>query len=106
MFTIDLANHVHIGDTTDVRINGEPARLTYRDRETLVIEPDDVRRILLIRQDSKMTHFVCSDADGFSDFIVTTDQLKLWRKPDGTDPVYTTDEPGIFSIYTDARRKP
>jgi hypothetical protein len=48
MFMIHLPIAVGVGDTADVRINGEPARVTWRDEETLVIEPDDARSILRI----------------------------------------------------------
>ena len=34
-----------IGDTAECKINGKPERLTWRDAETLVIEPDDVHTI-------------------------------------------------------------
>ena len=40
-FLIHLAKNVRIGDTIDVSINKKPARVTWRDAETLVIEPDD-----------------------------------------------------------------
>jgi hypothetical protein len=46
MFVIHLPTTVRIGDTHDCRINQKPARVTWRDAETLVIEPGDARRIV------------------------------------------------------------
>jgi hypothetical protein len=50
-----------VGQTADVRINAEPARVTWRDRETLVIEPDDPRRILSVDRAGDLLRFVCAD---------------------------------------------
>jgi hypothetical protein len=43
MFYINLPATAKIGDTVPVRINGDPARVTWRDKDTLVIEPNDDR---------------------------------------------------------------
>jgi hypothetical protein len=40
MFFISVPETFKVGDTTDCRINGVPQRLTWRDKNTLVIEPD------------------------------------------------------------------
>jgi hypothetical protein len=59
-----------IGDTADCRINAAPARVTWRDADTLVIEPDDARKIVDRSTDGELICFVCSDADGTADFSV------------------------------------
>ncbi len=51
-----------IGDTQDCRINGKPERLTWRDEDTLVIEPDDARKIVSLSRDRRLIHFVCAAA--------------------------------------------
>lgn len=64
MFVITMPPTFKIGDTADACINGEQKRLTWRDTDTLVIEPDDVRTIEAVKSSldgSQM--FICSDAD-------------------------------------------
>lgn len=46
MFFISLPKQFKIGDTVDCRINLRPARVTWRDADTLVIEPADPRAII------------------------------------------------------------
>ena len=73
MFFLSLPTSVKIGDTVDCKINGAPRKVTWRNAETLVIEPDDARRIVMIDQvGDNLRSFVCSDADGFADFTVVT----------------------------------
>jgi hypothetical protein len=72
MFLMHLPASVQIGDTVDVRINSEPARVTWRDAQTLVIEPNDVRRVVRMREEPGMTTFICADADGSSNFRILT----------------------------------
>jgi hypothetical protein len=74
MFFISLPTTVRVGDTTDCKINGEPRKVTWRDTETLVIEPGDVRRIVsvMVNQGSDLRSFVCSDANGGNDFTIVT----------------------------------
>jgi hypothetical protein len=62
MFFITLPKSFKIGDTVDCRINQEPARVTWRDPDHLVIEPDDARLILGIDKDSESIAFACGDA--------------------------------------------
>jgi hypothetical protein len=81
MFAIHLSNNVGIGDTVDCRINAEPARVTWRDAQTLVIEPGDARRILRIAAEGDLNLFICTDADGADDFTIITDRPEIWRKP-------------------------
>ena len=63
MFFISFPKTFRIGDTADCRINKEPARVTWRDADHLVIEPDDARAILAIDKGAELLSFVCSDAD-------------------------------------------
>jgi hypothetical protein len=79
MFMIHLPPHVRIGDTADVRINKQPARVTWRDAQTLVVEPGDARRIVQILKEPDMNTFICADADGSADFHITSDRAR--RKP-------------------------
>jgi hypothetical protein len=54
-----------VGDTAECRINREPARVTWRDKDTLVIEPDDAQRIVFARRswNGDSIDFVCTHAD-------------------------------------------
>jgi hypothetical protein len=55
-------NKFKLGDSADVRINGESARVTWSDIHTLTIEPDDRRRILKRDEGPDgLTQFLCSD---------------------------------------------
>jgi hypothetical protein len=47
MLTIMIAQRHNIGDTVDVTINGAPARLTWEDARTLIINGTDRRRIFV-----------------------------------------------------------
>jgi hypothetical protein len=64
MFCITMPPKFKIGDTVDVEINGEPKKVTWRDRETLVIEPDGVRDIVShdLMSCPNLRVFICSDA--------------------------------------------
>jgi hypothetical protein len=81
MFMMQLANTVRIGDTADVTINAKPARVTWRDSETLVIEPDDARHIVRVLEEPDLRTFICADADGSDDFRIITGRPEEWRKP-------------------------
>jgi hypothetical protein len=71
MFVIHLANSVRVGDTVDCRINRKSARVTWRDVETLVIEPGDARKIVCKTPCmGGLTAFVCADADESADFDI------------------------------------
>jgi hypothetical protein len=72
MFVIHLASSVRIGGTVDCRINRKPARVTWRDAETLVIEPEDARHIVQVLEHPEFLSFVCADADGSTDFDIIT----------------------------------
>jgi hypothetical protein len=65
-----MPDSFRVGDTADCRINQEPARLTWRDPNTLVIEPNDVRRIVRITWDGQLYQFICAESDGSADFTI------------------------------------
>jgi hypothetical protein len=70
-----VPSHHKIGDTVDVIINGDPAKLTWQDAKTLVINDHDRRTIInhddIIDGVGKPCHsFVCSDADGSTEFTI------------------------------------
>jgi hypothetical protein len=70
MFMIHLSQDVHIGDTVDVRINQQPARVTWQDPSTLVIGPGDAPRIVRIKCKPGMNTLICADEDGSTDFKI------------------------------------
>jgi hypothetical protein len=61
MFIISMPKTFKVGDTVDCRINAAPARVTWRDAGTLVIEPDDPRNLISTETDGELTHFFCGD---------------------------------------------
>jgi hypothetical protein len=86
MFVISLPPSVRVGNTVDCRINKKPAHVTWREAQTLVIEPDDARRIVHLGRawnsiDGYTNQFICADADGSSEFEIITDRPQAWRKP-------------------------
>jgi hypothetical protein len=60
MFTISMPTTFKVGDTADVWINSKPQQLTWRDEDTLVIEPGDARTILDRYSDGPLVHFTCT----------------------------------------------
>jgi hypothetical protein len=62
MFFISMPKTFKVGDTANCRINQEPARLTWRDAKTLVIEPNDARAIITTDYEGDLIHFTCGDA--------------------------------------------
>jgi hypothetical protein len=46
MLILNLPKTFKIGDTIDYRTPNETVQITWRDAETIVIEPDDARTIL------------------------------------------------------------
>jgi hypothetical protein len=62
MFIINMPRDFKIGDTADCCINHEPARVTWRDADHLVIEPSDVRPIVGFAKEDDLLHFACGDA--------------------------------------------
>lgn len=71
MFVISMPNTFKIGDTADCNINRKPARLTWRDQNTLVIEPGDARKIVRVVPVGDLISFTCADADGTEPVIIT-----------------------------------
>lgn len=70
MFYMQVPKTMKIGDTQDCRINAEPARITWRDANTLVIEPNDARPILHTRISGDLRIFTCGNADTGRDVTV------------------------------------
>ena len=64
MFMIHMPKDFRLGDTADVRINLEPKRLTWRDADTLVIEPGDERKIHQSFEENDLLCFICGDPEG------------------------------------------
>ena len=62
MFHLSMPLTFSIGETAPVRINLEPATLTWRDADHLVINDDDIRVILTPEEDATLRHFCCGDA--------------------------------------------
>jgi hypothetical protein len=64
MFMIHMPRSFKVGDTAPVKINGEPKQVTWRDAGTLVIEPDDARRIKVNGlSGGDLQVFICADGD-------------------------------------------
>lgn len=62
MFYLNLPASAKVGDTVQVKINGDPASVTWRDKDTLVIEPDDYRPIFYTSLDGNLRSFFCGSA--------------------------------------------
>jgi hypothetical protein len=82
MFMMHMPEDFKIGDSADCHINGEPARLTWRDKDTLVIGEDDVRTILTTHIENGLRCFFCGDRD------VPAHQHGIDIVPDGGFIVY------------------
>jgi len=63
MFMMHMPENFKIGDSTDCHINGEPTRLTWRDKNTLVIGGNDARTIVTTHIENGLRCFICGDAD-------------------------------------------
>lgn len=64
MFMISMPVDFQVGDTRDCQINGEPAKVTYRDAEHLVIEPDDVSAVLHVTTENNgLKTFFCGHSE-------------------------------------------
>jgi len=70
MFIMTMAATFTIGDRADVRINGEAATLYWMNRDTLVINDTDARRILMHERGGidgagrPVQTFTCDDGEG------------------------------------------
>ena len=67
MLIIPMPESFKVGDTADVLLNGEPARITYKNTALLVIEPPpdsdvepDVRAIMARQRSGTEFMFYCS----------------------------------------------
>ena len=63
MFIMHMPESFKVGDTAACRINGEPAQLTWRSPDTLVIGAADVRHIVKTQIEDGLRCFICGDAD-------------------------------------------
>lgn len=69
MFFLSMPNDFKVGQSAECRINGRPARVTWQNQKTLVIEPDDARSILSVTKDGDLLHFTCGDSGkGITDY--------------------------------------
>jgi hypothetical protein len=82
MFVMHMPESFKIGDSADCNINGEPVRLTWRDKNTLVIGDDDARAILTSHVENGLRCFFCGDRG------VPADQHGIDVVPDGGFIVY------------------
>jgi hypothetical protein len=62
MFFMTMPTTFRIGDTAECRINAKPQRVTWTDKDTLVIEPDDARKIIHTISYDGGIDFTCGDA--------------------------------------------
>lgn len=62
MFSIHMPLTFKIGDTASIRLNAEKQKVTWRDEDHLVIEPNDVRKIQKMYATSELRLFLCDDA--------------------------------------------
>jgi hypothetical protein len=98
MFMISMPKTFTVGQTADCRINREPAKVTWRDMKTLIIEPDDVRTILAVDQNGDLRTFVCSDA-GKAEADYETEPFPdgsfvIGEHPDGYHPFVSNPKTG------------
>lgn len=69
MFIVHVGAPFWIGDRANVRINGAPATLHWRDEHTLVINDTDPRQVLLLERGGvdgigrPIVTFTCGDAE-------------------------------------------
>lgn len=61
MFIMHMPLTFRCGDSAQVNINAEPAKLTWRD-DALIINDTDARKILQSHIDGNLRCFVCADA--------------------------------------------
>jgi hypothetical protein len=57
--------------TPSIDINREPARVTWRDKDILVIGDNDVRKIITSNDEGGLLCFICGDADNATKYEVT-----------------------------------
>jgi hypothetical protein len=62
MFLLAMPTSFRVGDSAECRVNGRPARVTWRDERTLVLEPGGARDILLVGEAGDLVNFTCADA--------------------------------------------
>lgn len=62
MLTISMPKTFTVGATETVRINGEPARLTWRDPGHLVVNDTAVHPIVYMNESGALIDFACGEA--------------------------------------------
>jgi hypothetical protein len=86
MFVIHLPRTFRVGDTADCRINAKPARVTWREIDTPVIEPGDARTILSRDREDDLVTFHGADDNGTYKHSVEIHagiEGHTWVGPDG-----------------------
>jgi hypothetical protein len=96
MFSINTLKTFQIGDTFDFRIDtfrslwkptDAPEKLTWKDTNTLVIEPDEAVAILHTRIDGDQRVFVCAEPTSTEGYIVSVRRL-YERRETPVDEMY------------------
>jgi hypothetical protein len=96
MFSINTPKTSQIGDTVDCRIDtlrslwrptNAPEKLTWKDANTLVIEPDEAVAILHTRIDGDQRVFVCAEPTSTEGYIVSVRRL-YERRETPVDEMY------------------
>jgi hypothetical protein len=67
MFIMHMPESFKVGDTAACRINDEPAQLTWRSHDTLIIGDDDARRVVATQVQDGLCCFICGDASSHED---------------------------------------
>ena len=75
MFMISMPADFKVGETHDCRINAKAAQVTWRDSNTLVIEPGDARQITFMDRSGGLITFCCGDAEGSSPAVIAEADL-------------------------------
>jgi hypothetical protein len=71
LFVVWMPESFNVGDTADVKINGESKRKTWRGDDCLVVGPDDVHKMVSAALMWRgLRQFLCTDADGDPSFQV------------------------------------
>lgn len=85
MFIMHMPKSFKVGDTEACRINGEPAQLTWRSPDTLVIGDNDARSIVKTHIEDGLRCFICGDADGTQYGVeeVPGEGFIVFSKPNG-----------------------
>jgi hypothetical protein len=61
MFVLTMDAGFKVGDTREVRVNGDPTSVTWSGENTIVLGADDARQILMTNRSGSQVTFICSD---------------------------------------------